>query len=376
MFSYWEHKTFFPRRGVVIAGAGITGLSAALHLKALKPGLTITVAEAGIPPGGATTRNAGFACIGSLSEWLEDARIGRPEPVFELGFKRWQGLQALLQALSDENIGYQAAGNYEIFFPEEKDLAETCLNFMEVANQWFKEKGFGSDVFSIAPPPAGLPSDSIYIFNKLEGVLDSGRLYLSLRQRCEEEGIMILNGLKVIGFQEVGDGVNVVFEQHGDILTSAFALCTNAFAGILAPYLDVKPARGIVLVSEPLNEFLSITPSGFHHHHGYNYFRFLDGRLLVGGGRHLQVEREYTLDPNVPPDLKDYLRHLAYRITGKPLKFDYAWTGFMGKGTDKNPIVKALGDRTFCAVRLGGMGVALGYGVAGELANLIASRVD
>ena len=43
----------------------------------------------------------------------------------------------------------------------------------------------------------------------------------------------------------------------------------------------------------------------------------------------------------------------------------------MGVGSKKHSIVKPLGNNTFCGVRLGGMGVAIGSIVGKELANLI-----
>lgn len=372
MLSYWERKSFFPNDGFVIAGAGITGLSAALQLKSLKPDITLTVVDAGVPPGGATTRNAGFACIGSLSEILEDTQSQPLEEVLSLSLKRFQGLQALRQAMGDEVIGYEPTGNYEIFFPEDKYLYESCLNLMEPTNRWLEKQGLGAEVFTVAPTPKGLPSEAHYIFNRLEGVLDSGRLYQALIQRCVQAGVMVLHGLKLLNFKEETDCVHLTFESF-EVSVSTLALCTNAFAAQLLPEEDVKPARGVVLVSEEFAQFHHLTPAGFHHFHGYNYFRFLQGRLLIGGGRHLNTEREFTLDSSIPDDIRIYLEDLAGRITGvKSLRFDYCWTGFMGKGETKEPIVKTIGKRVACAVRLGGMGVALGYRIGGELAAMLA----
>ena len=69
-WSYWEKSVFGGHRDVVIIGAGITGLNAALNLKIAKPKLKITVLEKGVIPSGASTKNAGFACFGSISEIL------------------------------------------------------------------------------------------------------------------------------------------------------------------------------------------------------------------------------------------------------------------------------------------------------------------
>jgi glycine/D-amino acid oxidase-like deaminating enzyme len=53
------------------------------------------------------------------------------------------------------------------------------------------------------------------------------------------------------------------------------------------------------------------------------------------------------------------------------IKVDQYWSGIMGVGSQKKPIVKQLSNNVFCGVRLGGMGVAIGSLVGKELADLI-----
>jgi len=62
MLSYWEQESFTRYHHVVI-GAGIVGLSAAIELKEHFPKQSVLVLELGLLPTGASTRNAGFACI-------------------------------------------------------------------------------------------------------------------------------------------------------------------------------------------------------------------------------------------------------------------------------------------------------------------------
>ena len=70
--SYWEIKSWFTNIDYTIVGSGIVGLSCALHLKERFPKAKILVLEKGTLPQGASTKNAGFACFGSLSEILDD----------------------------------------------------------------------------------------------------------------------------------------------------------------------------------------------------------------------------------------------------------------------------------------------------------------
>ena len=70
--SFWEKDTFLNNTDIIIIGSGIVGLNAAIHLKEQNPTLKIIVVERGSLPCGASTKNAGFACFGSMSELIDE----------------------------------------------------------------------------------------------------------------------------------------------------------------------------------------------------------------------------------------------------------------------------------------------------------------
>jgi hypothetical protein len=47
------------------------------------------------------------------------------------------------------------------------------------------------------------------------------------------------------------------------------------------------------------------------------------------------------------------------------------WTGIMGVGASKKPILEKIANNVFCGIRLGGMGVAIGSILGEKLANLL-----
>src|ERR1041384_3666147 len=100
-FSYWERTAFINDTDVVIIGSGIVGLSAALHLKRQQPSLKVTVLERGFLPSGASTKNAGFACFGSLSEQISYLKRSSEQEVLRLVDYKWRGLQRLRENLGD-----------------------------------------------------------------------------------------------------------------------------------------------------------------------------------------------------------------------------------------------------------------------------------
>jgi glycine/D-amino acid oxidase-like deaminating enzyme len=56
-----------------LQGSGFAGLWSALFLKKKHPEAKVTLLDRGLIPTGASTRNAGFACFGSLTELVHDA---------------------------------------------------------------------------------------------------------------------------------------------------------------------------------------------------------------------------------------------------------------------------------------------------------------
>jgi hypothetical protein len=53
-----------------------------------------------------------------------------------------------------------------------------------------------------------------------------------------------------------------------------------------------------------------------------------------------------------------------------PYEVERRWSGIMGVGTQKKPIVRQVSEHVAFGVRLGGMGIAIGSHVGKELAEL------
>src|ERR1700759_3129272 len=105
-FSYWERTAFIDNADVIVIGSGLVGLSAAMHLKMREPALKVLVLERGFLPTGASTKNAGFACFGTVSEQLEGLKRSSEDEVARLAGYKWRGLQRLRQNLGGSNIAF------------------------------------------------------------------------------------------------------------------------------------------------------------------------------------------------------------------------------------------------------------------------------
>lgn len=367
--SYWEYKTWFSEVDFTIIGSGIVGLNCALCLKAKYPKAKILVLERGSLPQGASTKNAGFACFGSVSELLADLESHSREEVVRLVQKRWEGIALLRKILGDRALGFGLYGGHELFVKDGPDLFERCLGALRELNQML-EPVFGEKPFKVTDNSFGFKGvQPSYITHRFEGQLDTGSMMRALIQKCLDLGIPILNGMDVEQVLEDGHGATVVTGGFGFGSKKVF-VATNGFASKLLKLDGIKPARAQVLVTRPIKG-LKIKGT-FHFDQGYYYFRNIDDRILFGGGRNLDFDGEETTElgetPIVQQRLEELLRNII--LPGQEVEIDRRWSGIMGIGPQKSPMVKAISNSIFCGVRLGGMGVALGSLIGKELAEL------
>jgi glycine/D-amino acid oxidase-like deaminating enzyme len=367
-FSYWEIKSWLSKIDFTIVGSGIVGLSSALHLKEQFPKAKILVLEKGVLPQGASTKNAGFACFGSLSEILDDLKIHSEEVVIQLIKQRLNGLKLLRETLGDKVISYQQLGGYELFLETDTELFESCLSRKGTINKLLKPI-FKDAVFNLKDNIFNFRNiKEDYIFNQFEGQIDTGKMMEALLQKVQSKGVKILNNINLETFLEGNDSVKLKTNQF-ECSTSKLLIATNGFASLLLNE-NVKPARAQVLITKPI-ENLNIKGT-FHLDRGYYYFRNIDDRILLGGGRNLDFKGEETTEFNqtdiIQKKLEDLLRTTI--LPTIPFEIDHRWSGIMGVGNQKKAIVKPISNNVFCGVRLGGMGVAIGSLVGKELAEL------
>ena len=371
-FSYWERSVFIDNADVIIIGSGLVGLSAALHLKKRGPDLKILVLERGFLPSGASTKNAGFACFGTVSEQLAALDQSSEEEVIKLINYKWRGLQRLRQNLGDSAIDYHQHGGYELFMDDESDRADECIEQIPYLNKLLVHAIREQGIYKVANDKItgfGFDKVSRMIYNPFEGQLNTGKMMRALLNKVYDAGILVLNSCAVSAINRQCDGVHLTTSQ-GNFKAGRVILATNAFANQLFPDLNVIPGRGQVLVTKPIPGLK--LQGTYHFDKGYYYFRNIDGRVLFGGGRNLDFETEATWEfghtEKVKGKLIAYLNKVI--LPGQHIEIDYWWSGIMGFGDDITPIVKEVEPNIFCAVRCNGMGVAMGSLVGEEVAEL------
>lgn len=366
-FSFWETQTYFKNVDLIIIGSGIVGLNAAISYKEKYPKAKVIILERGILPQGASTKNAGFACFGSVSELLSDINKTDEDFVWQTVEMRVKGLALLRKRLGDKNIDYKEFGGYELF--SNQNNFEECTNSIEHFNKKIKAYTGIKNTYSIENKKIKtfqFKQVEGLIWNRKEGQIDTGKMMQSLIQLALSKNIIILNSITVNSFSDSKTGV-VVDTSIGDLKTKRVIVATNGFAAELLKREDVKPARAQVLITKPI-ENLKIKGT-FHYDEGYYYFRNVGKRVLFGGGRNLDFDKEtssdFVLNEKIQQNLEKLLKTII--LPGVKFEIEQKWCGIMGVGNEKKPIIKKISPNVVCAVRMGGMGVAIGS-LVGQLA--------
>lgn len=372
--SVWEKETFFAEQDVIIIGSGFVGLWSAFYLKKKQPGLKVTIVERGLIPTGASTRNAGFATFGSLSELVWDAQTMGNDKMLEVTEMRFKGLERIQKHFGKKVLDFDLAGGYELY--EEMISTGKLLDNIEYLNTLLKPITASKKTFRLADEKIsgfGFGKTKHLIENKREGYLHPGKLVLALLHKVQGMGVNVLTNIEVTRFDDAGKKIELQTDKQFRLSARQLLLCTNAFTKTLLPELDVVPARGQVLLTSPIKNLPF--KGTFHSDEGFYYFRNLGNRVLLGGARNKAFAEEATTDLHttdfIQRELEKYLAEVVLPHFQNQYSIERRWAGIMAFGSEKMPILKNVSENVFCAVRMSGVGVALAPIVAQEITGMM-----
>lgn len=374
-WSYWEQDLFTERYDIVIVGAGFSGLSTAYFLARSRPELSIAVVEERVIQRAASTRNAGMACISSLSELIDDVEHSGWDSVLGLVEQRWRGLKLMQQLFPAELIDFRLVPAGELFFEGQEFAKDRYLHRMDEANEHLKAVT-GSDYYSISEPFLGTGKGQVMIKHKEEGQLHPGRLHRAWMNRVRANGVDIFEGVKCMSYEKKNREIQI--RTSGPSLsTRQLLICTNGEAGELLEGAQVHQVQNHIMVFAPEN---GVNWQGnLHAESGYVYARNIGKRLLVGGGRHITADKGRELE-SIEKDVRAYLMDFAseYLWTERRTQLpqpEYEWTGYLGVGPQKTPLLKEWSPGVFALCRLSGMGVALSSFLGQQTAEKLIEKL-
>ena len=368
-YSYWELKQYFTEFDLIVVGAGIVGLSTAISYINKNKKAKILILERGVLPNGASTKNAGFACFGSSSELLDDLSKNNSETIWETVLMRWQGLQILRKRLGDKGIDLNLWGGYELFDSKENKI-KSLEKIKDLNKEIYHHLGLKNCFSEYPKNNFGFKNTKGIILNKYEGQIDTGLMMQNLLLLAQKKGITVLNNIEIKAINDLGGKVELK-SINGVFKAKKVVVATNGFANELLKINNIKPARAQVLITKPISQ-LKIKGT-FHYQEGYYYFRNIKNRLLFGGGRNINFKKEATSEIGLNSKIQNHLDYLLKTmiLPNTAFEIEHRWSGIMGVGNEKKPIIKPISNNVIAAVRMGGMGIAIGSKVGEIVAKIL-----
>lgn len=320
---------------VCVVGAGIAGVSAALHLERL--GLSTIVLERDRAASGASGKNAGFLMRGAADNYAVACRDwGR-----DTARLVWRWTEENLAALRD--LGIESIPTVQripscLLGLEPEEAAE-----LRDAAQLLAEDGFAVDLIDRGDDLAWRPRSPrargplIGLVNPNDAACNPVHLL---------EFLSLLLSRPILERQEVvdvsvgpGERVSLRTAEHTVECRRAL-ICTNAYASLLLPELAplVRPTRGQMLALRfPAHPRLDMS---YYANRGYEYFRqTADGAIVLGGCRRRHADSETGFEDRTTPDVQRDLEAFARDHLGDQFEITARWSGAMGYTADALPLI-------------------------------------
>lgn len=366
--SWWDQSVLLKPFDFAVLGAGLIGKQIAIKLKQKYPKARVAMLDRLPIPYGASTRNAGFACFGSVTEILDDLSHTNPTEVLNTLHKRQKGIQQLVKEFGADAIGFAPTGSYELFYDEQG--FEMATKAMPSINQMIKEVTGVQSVFE--PVTTSDLRTGFYtkgLLNSHEGMLNSGKLNQTITEKALSIGVIPMFGFDVERINANDQGYEILASNQMQLQCQQLIIANNAFAAQFLPEEDIQAARGQILLTKPIPDLH--LKAIYHVDQGYYYFRCLDNRILLGGGRQHFRTAETTYGFEGSEEVRNHLlQYLStYILPGQAFEIETAWSGIMAMGKEKLPIVKTINSHLSCCVRMSGMGVALGPVLSDEVVS-------
>jgi gamma-glutamylputrescine oxidase len=350
--SFWleEPAEPLPRQSIAgdpeveIVGGGVTGCSCAFALATV--GTRVRLYEAREIAGGASGRNGGFALRGGAMPYDRARALG---PGWARSY--WDLTERALEriaALAED--AFRQVGSLRLAVDVD-EAAEVRAEY-----EALREDGYDADW--IEPAELGTALRTRFagaLFHPPDGALQPARWVRRLARRAVEAGAELREHSMVASL--------------GDLTAPRVVIATDGYTHGLLPELDarIRPARGQVIVTEPLDELVFDRPHYARHGHEY-WQQTPDRRLVIGGWRDAALEEEWTADEIVTPIVQERIEAAVRELVGRLPTVTHRWAGIWGGTEDLLPLVGPLpeNDRVWVAAGYSGHGNVLGF-ACGEL---------
>jgi glycine/D-amino acid oxidase-like deaminating enzyme len=366
---------------LVVVGAGLTGLWAALLAREQDPGREVVVLEGERIAFGASGRNGGFMDA-SLTHGIENGLSRWPDEMPELEHLGRENFAAIKEAMARHGIEARFEETGELAFALAPHQVDWIAEAVEVARRY----GWPAEAWSAEQARAEVRSPTYHgaaFLPEGRAVVDPARLAWGLAAAARALGVHVFERSPVTALEPDGAGVRAM-TASGSVRARRAVLATSAFPPLVrAIRRYVVPVYDYALVTEPLDparreslgwarrQGLTDMANQFH------YYRLTrDDRILFGG-----YDAVYSFRNGMGPHLDE--RPATFELLAthffatfpqlEGLRFSHRWGGAIDTCSRFSVMFgRALGGRAVYVVGYTGLGVAasrFGAQVALDLAD-------
>ncbi len=354
----------------LVIGAGLTGLSAALRLAA--SGGTVTVIDAGVIAGGASSINGGMVS--------PDVKAGI-ESIFsiygpKIGHEMWASTMRSLDLVRD----YATRPGVDAITHEGGMAAlgagAKMLRKFDRTVAWYREKfGVEWEVLDARDVDRIVHSDSFNVaLYEPEGFgVQPARLSFGLAREAVRAGALLVDHCEAISFDRTS-AKTVVKTSKGEVAAGEIVIATNGYT-TRAPSEElarlIVPVGSYIIVTEPIGaeKAADVFPGGAMTYTRKRLLHYMrrthDDRILLGGRR--------SLHPDL--NLEESARDLRAALVGyfpqlEDVPVTHVWGGKLAVPFDLTPHIGRV-DGAWYAMGYAGHGVGLSCQLGYELAGML-----
>ena len=357
---------------VCIIGAGLTGLSAALHLA--EAGFNVTVLEAHRVGFGASGRNGGQLGSGQRLRQTALENILGHNDAYHLWALAEDAKKLVKSLIEKHDIDCQLTSGIAEAGSNAKQTQKlhSYAEFLREKYDYHSIKPLTSDeLHDLCPSPA-------YHGGLLDN--DAGHLHplnfvLGLATAAENAGAKIYELSEVT---EISEGISpTIYVRKHHVVADYVILACNGYLGNLNQQISshVMPINNYIIATEPLGQHvdriltqnIAVCDTKFV----LNYFRLSqDKRLLFGGGESYGFQ--------FPSDIASLVRKPLLKIfpSLSHIRIDYAWGGTLAITKSRMPYVVRLNSNIISASGFSGHGLGIATHAGQLMAMAIAGQSE
>lgn len=371
---------------IAVIGAGYTGLSAAYHIKKLKPDENVVVLESEFAGHGASGRNGGMCLNQAAMDYMSMARPETHKLTYEATTQCIREISNLMKA---QGFGSFMRHNGSLMVNMSAKGADRSKAYATKASSigmpvefWDRErvaKEIGTRVYA----------GGLYDPNAAD--VDPMKMVRALKKAAEGAGAVVYENSSV---ERIVEGEQVRLRVAGadganhTVTAKAAILATDAYSSRLGYFrrrvavVHTEMAATRVLPKDTLSQIGWTSRIPFHDDRLYLYHIGTtdDGRITIGAGNAEYFFNESLIYKKSLEGRREALRRELVRIYPalKDVEIEHIWTGALGYSYDDTQSVGVTGrnKNLYYGIGYAGHGVTLSFLFGKAIADMHAGRGD